>query len=59
MVNEEKIVSKDERIDINSAYTYFKPLKFMVSPMYLAGKTKEKYIEIDLQDVIVDHDLLI
>lgn len=59
MVKDEKIVSKDERIDINSAYTYFKPLKFMVSPMYLAGKTKEKYIEIDLQDVIVDHDLLI
>lgn len=59
MVKEENIISKDERIDINSSYTVFKPLKFMVSPKYLAGKTKDKYIEIDLQDITVDHDLLV
>lgn len=59
MVKDEKIVSKDERIDINSSYTCFRPLKFMVSPKYLAGKSKEKYIEVDLQDITVDHDLLI
>lgn len=59
MVKDEKIVSNDERIDINSSYTCFRPLKFMVSPKYLAGKSKEKYIEVDLQEITVDHDLLV
>ena len=59
MVKDVVVESQDERIDIHSQYTCFKPLKFMVSPKYLAGKSKEKYFEIDLQEIVVDHDLLV
>lgn len=58
LVKEEKIVSKDKRIDINRAYTIFKPFKFRVAPSYLKGEKTNKYLEEDLREIVVCHDLL-
>lgn len=59
MYKDVKVESKDERIDIHSSYTVFRPLKFMTSPTYIKGTSKEKYNEIKQEDIMVDHDLLI
>lgn len=58
MVKEEKIVSKDKRININRAYTIFKPFKFRVAPSYLKGESKTKYLEENIREIVVCHDLL-
>ena len=58
-VKEEHIKSDDERIGIDKHYTIFKPMKFMTSPSYLKNKKGFKYIEVPLNEIIVDNDLLI
>lgn len=58
MYKDVAIDSKDERLDIHSKYTYFKPLRFMVSSSYLKGESKTKYREVQLEEIGVDHDLL-
>lgn len=58
LVKEEHIVSKDKRINIDSKYTLFKPLKFRVSPGFIKGTSKQKYLEENIDIIPVCHDLL-
>jgi hypothetical protein len=59
MYKDIKIDSKDERFDIHSSYTIFRPLNFRTSPSYIKGDSKIKYIEFKQEDINIDHDLLI
>ena len=59
LVKEEHVKSNDERIHIDKHYIVFKPMKFMTSPAYLKGESKAKYIEVPLNEIVVDNDLLI
>lgn len=58
MVKDFKIDSKDERFNIHSAYTYFKPLKFFVSPAYIKKISNDKYIEEPIGEIVVDNIIL-
>lgn len=57
LVKDVTVSSKE--LNIDSAYTVFKPLRFMVSPAYLKGTSKIKYNEVKQEDIIVDHNLLV
>ena len=37
----------------------FKPMKFITAPKYLKGESKAKYIEVPLNEIVIDNDLLI
>lgn len=56
LVKEEHIVS--EKVGINSYYTLFKPLRFSVSPRFLKGEATKKYIEMELNEIQVNHNIL-
>ena len=58
LVKHEHIKSADERIEIDREYTLFKPLKYMTTPSYVLGKSKVKYFEEELPQIVVNHDLL-
>jgi len=34
-------------------------MKFMTAPKYLKGESKTKYIEVPLNEIVIDNDLLI
>lgn len=57
-VKEENLKSNHEKINIDRNYTLFKPLRFSVSPNYLKGQSTRKYLEMDLNEIRVDHDIL-
>lgn len=59
MVKEEHIKSDDERFNIDKHFTVFKPMKFMTSPSYVRGEGTTKYIEVPLNEIVIDNDLLI
>lgn len=54
----ERVVSKDERIDIDRTFTIFKPLRYRVLPSYIKNKSKTKYMEEEHQPIIICHDIL-
>lgn len=58
LVKDEHLKSEDPRIDIDRKYTLFKPLKYMTTPDYIKGTSKNKYFEEDLPQIVVNHDLL-
>lgn len=58
LVKEDHIVSNDAAIDIDRTYTLFKPLKFMVTPGYIQKKSKVKYFEEDVPQIVINNDLL-
>lgn len=58
-VKEEHIKSDDERFNIDKHFTVFKPMKFMTSPSYIKGEGTTKYIEVPLNEIVIDNDLLI
>lgn len=57
LVKEDHIVS-DPSLGIDRRYTLFKPLKYMVTPGYITGKSKVKYFEEDVPQIIINNDLL-
>lgn len=59
MVKEEHIKSDDKRFNIDKHFTVFKPMKFMTSPSYIKGEGTTKYIEVPLNEIVIDNDLLI
>lgn len=58
LVKEEHIKSDDPKINIDRKYTLFKPLRFSVAPSYIKKESKNKYLEMDLDTIRVDHDIL-
>ena len=58
-VKEEHIKSTNKALNIDRKYTLFKPFRFSVSPAYLKGTAKQKYIETELNEIRIDHDLLV
>lgn len=52
------VVVDSKELELHNEYAVFKPLRFMVSPAYLKGKSKIKYNEVKQEDIIVDHALL-
>lgn len=59
LVKEERLVAHHKKLNIDRSYTLFRPLRFSVSPAYLEGKSKTKYIEMELNEIRVDHDILV
>lgn len=59
LVKEVNIKSSNEHINIDSSYTSFKPLKFIVSAAYIKGNSKTKYTEIKQEDIVIDNNLLV
>lgn len=59
MVKDEHLCSEHDAIDIDRHYTLFKPLKYMVTPSYITGKSKVKYFEEELPLIAVNHDILL
>ena len=57
LVKEDHIVS-DPSLGIDRRYTLFKPLKYMVTPGYITCKSKVKYFEEDVPQIIINNDLL-
>jgi len=58
LVKEDHICSEHEAIDIDRKYTLFKPLKYMVTPGYITGKSKVKYFEEEIPQIIINNDIL-
>ena len=52
-------IIKSDQLELNKHYTVFKPMKFMTAPKYLKGESKAKYIEVPLNEIVIDNDLLI
>lgn len=52
-------VVDSEELELHHRYTIFKPLRFMVSPAFIKGRSNIKYNEVKQEDIIVDHSLLI
>ena len=59
LVKEERLVAKHKKLNIDRSYTLFKPLRFSVAPSYIEGKSKTKYIEMELNEIRIDHDILV
>lgn len=53
------VVVDSKELELHSEYTIFKPLRFLVSPAFLKGKSKTKYNEEKQEDIVVNHNLLI
>ena len=58
LVKDEHLCSDNDAIDIDRHYTLFKPLKYMVTPGYITGKSLTKYFEEELPLIVVNHDIL-
>jgi len=58
LVKDDHIVSDNSAIEVDRKYTLFKPLKYMVTPGYITGKSKVKYFEEDVPQIIINNDLL-
>ena len=58
LVKEEKLEAHYKKLNIDREYTLFKPLRFSVAPAYLEGKSKTKYIEMELNEIRIDHEIL-
>lgn len=59
MVKEHHIKSTDPRIPIDRKYSVFKPFKYRTLPSYIQGKSKDKYMEENIAEIVVCHDLLV
>ena len=53
------IVLVKEDIIKSDQLELFKPMKFITAPKYLKGESKAKYIEVPLNEIVIDNDLLI
>lgn len=58
LVKDEHLKSDNAMIDIDRHYTIFKPINYMTKPSYILGKSKEKYNEEELPQIIINNDLL-
>ena len=56
LVKEDHLES--EKMGIDSHYSLFKPLRFSVSPRFLKGEGTKKYIEMELDEIRVNHSIL-
>lgn len=50
---------KQEQLGIDRTYINFKPFRYTVSPAYLKGNKKQKYLETEFNEIRVDKDLLV
>lgn len=58
LVKEEHLKSVSKNIELDRKFTIFQPLQFRVSPGYIKGTSKVKYIEENHQPIVICHDLL-
>lgn len=58
LVKDQHVKSTDKNIDIDRHYTLFQPLKYMTTPSYIKGESKNKYYEEVLPLIVINNDIL-